>query len=164
MKDDDAGDGDPDSEAEAIRAERLAIRRRAMDMLARREHAYAELVVKLKKREHAADDIEIVLDELAAEGLQSDARYAEAIVANKARRGIGPIRIRAELRAAGAADAAVDQALAEADIDWADHAEAARRKRFGDEIPVDFPSKAKQMRFLQRRGFDADQLAAAFDD
>lgn len=149
---------------EAIRTERLAIRKRAMDLLARREHAYAELVAKLKKREHAADDIEIVLDELAGEGLQSDARYAEAAVASKARRGIGPVRIRAELREAGVDDAQIEGALAEAGVDWDACAEAARRKRFGDELPPDFPAKAKQMRFLQRRGFDSDQLAAAFDD
>ena len=149
---------------EAVRTERLAIRKRAMDLLARREHAYAELVAKLKKREHAADDIEIVLDELADDGLQSDIRYAEAAVANKARRGIGPVRIRAELRGAGVGDAEIEAALAEAGMDWDACAEAARRKRFGAELPPDFPTKAKQMRFLQRRGFDADQLAAAFDD
>lgn len=159
---DDTDDTPPTDES--IRAERLAIRKRAMDLLARREHAYAELVTKLKKREHKADDIEIVLAELAGEELQSDARYAEAALASKARRGIGPIRIRAELRGAGVSDAEIEAAFAEADVDWDALAEASRRKRFGAELPPDFPTKAKQMRFLQRRGFDADQLAAAFDD
>ncbi|WP_423823331.1 regulatory protein RecX [Salinisphaera sp. SPP-AMP-43] len=151
-------------EAEAIAAEHLAIRKQAMDLLARREHARAELVAKLKKREHGVDDIEIVLEELAAEALQSDARYAEAAVANKARRGIGPVRIRAELTAAGVNDGDIQAALAAAEVDWDAIADAARRKRFGDVPPADFPTKAKQMRFLQRRGFDPDQLAAAFDD
>ncbi|MGB7755064.1 MAG: regulatory protein RecX [Salinisphaera sp.] len=159
---DDANDTPPTDEA--VRAERLAIRKRAMDLLARREHAYAELVTKLKKREHGVDQIEIVLDELAGDGLQSDARYAEAAVASKARRGIGPVRIRAELRGAGVNDVEIEAALAEAEVDWDELAEAARRKRFGDELPPDFPTKAKQMRFLQRRGFDADQLSGAFDD
>ncbi|MES1935123.1 regulatory protein RecX [Salinisphaera hydrothermalis] len=151
-------------EADDPDAERLAIRKRAMDLLARREHARAELVTKLAKRDHDADEIEVVIDELAAEGLQSDARYAEAAVASKSRRGIGPVRIRAELRSAGVADADIEIALDEAEIDWDELAEAARRKRFGDAMPEDFPAKAKQMRFLQRRGFDGDQLAAAFDD
>ncbi|HET7313056.1 regulatory protein RecX [Salinisphaera sp.] len=135
-----------------------------MDLLARREHARAELITKLAKRGHAAADIEAVLDELAGQGLQSDARYAEAAVANKSRRGIGPVRIAAELRSAGVDAVVIDAALAEAEIDWNALAEAARRKRFGDDPPDDFPTKAKQMRFLQRRGFDADQLAAAFDE
>ncbi|AWN14495.1 regulatory protein RecX [Salinisphaera sp. LB1] len=160
--DDDTNNERPEDEAR--HAERLAIRKRAMDLLARREHARAELVTKLKKHEHAADDIEAVLDELVEDGLQSDARYAEAAVASKARRGIGPIRIRAELRGAGVNDGEIEAALAEAGVDWDELAEAARRKRFGAELPADFPARAKQMRFLQRRGFDADQLAAAFDD
>lgn len=135
-----------------------------MDLLARREHARSELAAKLAKRDHDSAAIDAVLDELSGEGLQSDARYAEAAVASKSRRGIGPVRITAELRSAGVDDTAIDVALAETDIDWAGLAEAARRKRFGDPLPSDFPTRAKQMRFLQRRGFDADQLAAAFDD
>lgn len=150
-------------EDQRIRAERLAIRKRAMDLLARREHARAELMAKLEKREHAVQDIDIVLDELAAEGLQSDARYAEAAVANKARRGIGPVRIRAELSRAGVSAPEIDTALVEADIDWNRLADAARCKRFGEALPVDFAIRAKQTRFLQRRGFNADQIAAAFD-
>lgn len=151
-------------EDEAIQRERLAIRKRAMDLLARREHAYAELTTKLKKRDFAVDDIEIVLDDLVDDGLLSDARYAEAIVASKARRGVGPVRIRAELSAVGVSDSLIEIALNEADVNWRALAEAARIKRFGPDVPADFPTKAKQMQFLQRRGFDMDQLQAAFDD
>jgi len=149
---------------DAIRQERLAIRKRAMDFLARREHAYNELVTKLKKREHAADDIEIVLDELVDDGLVSNRRYAEAIVESKASRGVGPMRIRRELAAVGVSDFDIEVVMDEAGVDWKANAEAVRLKRFGAEIPVDFPAKAKQMRFLQQRGFDFDQLQAAFGE
>lgn len=155
---------DEENPDDAAYAERLAIRKRAMDLLARREHAYAELSTKLVKRDHARDAIETVLDALVDDGLLSDARFAEASTANKARRGIGPIRIRAELRSAGVADSLIDDALAAAEVDWHTLAETARAKRFGDGIPSDFPSKAKQMRFLQRRGFDPEHLSAVFDD
>lgn len=146
------------------RDERLAIRRYAMDRLARREHAYAELAAKLTRRGHARAEVETVLDTLVDEGLLSDARFAEASVAGKARRGIGPLRIRVELAQAGVDAAVIAQALAAAELDWAALAEAARRKRFGPDLPADFRSRAKQLRFLQRRGFDAGKLAAAFDD
>ena len=149
---------------EADQTTQVEIRKRAMDLLARREHAYGELVTKLAKRDYARDDIEIALDTLVDDGLLSDARFAEASVAAKARRGIGPVRIRAELRGVGVADSTVEAALAAAEVDWASRAAAAREKRFGIEWPEDFAAKAKQMRFLQRRGFDGDQLAAAFDD
>ncbi|WP_420852595.1 hypothetical protein [Salinisphaera shabanensis] len=49
-------------------AERLAIRKRAMDMLARREHAPAALADKLAKRDHDREQISSVLDELIAKG------------------------------------------------------------------------------------------------
>jgi len=154
----------PGDEDQAIRQERLAVRKRAMDFLARREHAYDELVTKLKKREHAADDIELVLDELMDEGLQSNRRYAEAIVESKANRGIGPVRIRNELAAVGVSDCDIEIAMDDSGMDWRANAEAVRIKRFGPALPDDFPAKAKQMRFLQQRGFDFDQLQGAFDD
>ncbi|MES1929577.1 recombination regulator RecX [Salinisphaera dokdonensis CL-ES53] len=145
-------------------AERLAIRKRAMDFLARREHAPAELAIKLAKRDHDRDTIATVLDELIDDGLLSESRYADAMVASRAARGIGPIRIRADLTAVKVSDFEIDRALEDAEVDWHALAEAVRRKRFGDEMPADFPAKAKQMRFLQRRGFDGDALQAAFED
>lgn len=148
---------------EAARAEHLAVRKRAMDLLARREHARAELRGKLVKRDHVPERIDTVLDELIADGLLSDARYAEAAVSSKAGRGIGPVRIRAELAAVDVPDADIENALAAAAVDWDGLAESVRVKRFGAALPEDFPTKAKQMRFLQRRGFDAEQLQAAFD-
>ena len=153
-----------DSDLESGRDARLAARRQAMDLLARREHARAELAAKLKKRDHDAETVEGVLDTLIDDGLLSNARYARAVVAAKSARGIGPVRIRAELAALDVADAEIESAIDEAEIDWSALAESARVKRFGAALPDDFPARAKQMRFLQRRGFDADQLRAAFDD
>ena len=146
------------------RAEHRAIRKRAMDMLARREHARAELAAKLAKRDHDRDAIAAVLDELVDDDLLSDRRYADAMVSSRASRGIGPARIRAELGAVDVSDAEIERALDECEVDWHALAEAVRIKRFGAEVPPDFPAKAKQMRFLQRRGFDADMLQSAFGD
>lgn len=155
----EAADSDNDS-----RAEHLAIRKSAMDLLARREHARAELAAKLAKRAHDRDAIAAVLDELIEEGLLSDRRYADAMVAARASRGVGPVRIRAELGAVYISDTEIERALDESEVDWHALAEAVRIKRFGAQIPADFPTKAKQMRFLQRRGFDADALQSAFGD
>ena len=160
MNDDDPNEAEPlDPDAE-----RLAIRKRAMDMLARREHAPAELATKLAKRDHDRDTIATVLDELVDDGLLSECRYADAMVASRASRGIGPVRIRADLVAVKVSDFEIERALEDAEVDWHALAEAVRRKRFGDEMPDDFPAKAKQMKFLQRRGFDGDALQAAFED
>jgi regulatory protein len=158
-------DDDP-TEAESLDpdAERLAIRKRAMNMLARREHAPAELATKLAKRDHDRDTIATVLDELIDDGLLSESRYADAMVSSRAARGVGPVRIRADLASVKVSDFEIERALADAEIDWVALAESVRRKRFGASLPPDFPAKAKQMRFLQQRGFQGDEIAAAVDD
>jgi regulatory protein len=63
------------------------------------------------------------------------------------------MRLRQELMARGVADEYIEQALAESECNWQALAEQVRRKRFGGQMPKDFKEKAKQLRFLQYRGF-----------
>lgn len=143
-------------------ADREAIRARAIKLLARREHASGELIRKLTQRGFDADAAVAVAAELAAENLLSEARFAESLARGRAGRGYGPLRIRAELSAKGVGDDAIDDALASLETDWGALAGDVRRKRFGAAMPADFPAKAKQMRFLQQRGFDADAIRRVF--
>ncbi len=143
-------------------APQAEVRAAALRLLARREHSRLELARKLRQRGRPEDLIGQVLDALAREGLLSDVRFAEQYVHARAGRGYGPVRIRAELRERGVAETDIEAALAAAEADWRQLAEAVRRKRFGQAVPEDFPTRARQMRFLQNRGFDAEQLAAAF--
>ncbi|MGB5621179.1 MAG: regulatory protein RecX, partial [Gammaproteobacteria bacterium] len=73
----------------------------------------------------------------------------------------GPLRIRRELEERGVSGELIEIAFDEAGTDWAACAAGVRRKRFGPAIPAEFPDKAKQMRFLQYRGFAPDQIRAA---
>lgn len=99
---------------------------------------------------------------LAREGLLSEERFVETFVASHARRGHGPVWIRAELERRGipAADAA--RGLEGCDADWPALARETREKRFGDGPPADFRERAKQSRFLQYRGYTAEQVRQAF--
>ena len=45
--------------------------------------------------------------------------------------------------------------------DWYARAREARVKKFGRSRPAEFRDKARQMRFLQYRGFEPDQVQAA---
>ena len=132
-----------------------------MDYLARREHARAELVDKLTKAGFEPTAADAAIDGLAADGLQSDQRFAEAFVQSRVNQGKGPVRIRAELKGRGLASAAIDVALEDAEADWYALAREVRLKKFGDAAPRDFNQKAKQMRFLQYRGFEQDHIQAA---
>ena len=67
----------------------------------RREHSRTELQRKLAARGHAAEVIEATLAELAAHGLQSDARFIESYVRSALARGHGERKIRAGLRERG---------------------------------------------------------------
>ena len=132
-----------------------------MDCLARREHGRAELVTRLAKAGFDPDVVASTVERLVADGLQSDARFVEAWVSSRIGQGKGPERIRAELRQRQVADAAIEAGLAAAAVDWVGLARAVRQRKFGSELPGDFPARAQQMRFLQYRGFEADQVRAA---
>ena len=139
----------------------IAARKKAMDYLARREHGRAELLAKLEKAGFDPDISEDAVARLVDEGLQSDERFVEAFVRSRINQGKGPVRIRAELREHGVNGVVIDEALAAADENWYELAREVRLKKFGGGQPGDFKEKARQMRFLQSRGFDTDQIQFA---
>ena len=71
------------------------------------------------------------------------------------------MRIELDLGERGLDAALVQDVLAESGQDWNELAAEVRRKKFGASLPVDFNRKAKQMRFLQYRGFEQAQIQAA---
>ena len=138
------------------------IRKKAMDFLARREYGQAELVKKLADKGYRRSITEDEVARLADEGLQSDTRFAESFVQSRINQGKGPVRIRADLGQRGIRDGVIEGAIEAAGVDWFELAEAERVKKFGPEVPAEFREKARQMRFLQYRGFEQDHISAAF--
>jgi regulatory protein len=102
-----------------------------------------------------------VVAKLTAENLQSDARFVETFIIARINQGKGPLKISADLRARGIDDAVIAHGLDVADYDWYAAALEVRCKKFGKGPAADFRDKARQMRFLQSRGFDTDQIQAA---
>jgi len=136
-------------------------RKKAMDYLARREHGYHELLTKLTKfgfDDNVADD---AIAELVNDGLQSDQRFVDAFIQSRIHQGKGPVKVRADLRERGIEDGLIDNGLAQAGQDWYALAREVWGKKFGPDRPEGFNEKARQMRFLQSRGFDAGQIQAA---
>jgi len=141
-----------------------AARKKAMDYLARREYGRGELERKLADAGFRPEAVERAVEKLAAEGLQDDARFAEGFIQSRANRGKGPHIIQSELAQRGLDPAVVNEALEAADVDWRELARAVRAKKFGPEPVADFKEKARQMRFLQYRGFDQAEIRAAIGD
>ncbi len=132
-----------------------------MDYLARREHGRAELTTKLSKFGFDANTADDAVAQLVDDNLQSDARFVEAFIASRISQGKGPVKIRADLRERDIAGVDVEKGLDAAGHDWYASACEVRTKKFGPELPREFSEKARQMRFLQSRGFDSDQIQAA---
>jgi regulatory protein len=127
-----------------------------MQYLARREHSRAELRDKLLSHVQEDEDIEALLDDLGARGWLSDERAAAQLV--HARRGrFGVQRIAHELRQKGIADSLIDQALPQLKETELEAARAVWQKKFGT-LPRDQHERARQVRFLQSRGFSMDAI------
>ena len=139
------------------------LRNKALRLLTTREHSREELLRKLaqakvrRTREEAKapkpdkDDIASLVDDLAAQGWQSDDRYAEAIgrrlTGQASRRFIGE-----KLAQAGIKKDVAEVALQALEQDEKEVALALWTRRFGDP-PKDDKERQRQIRFLLSRGF-----------
>ena len=88
----------------------------------------------------------------------SDSRFAESYAYHRAKRGVGPNRLRVELRERGVDDSIIESTLEAADFDWDSIILATWQKKFG-QPPADFREKAKQVRFLEYRGFNGHAIS-----
>ncbi|PWB34630.1 recombination regulator RecX [Pseudomonas sp. SDI] len=136
----------------------VAVRRTAMDLLARREHGRVELTRKLRQRGAPDELIEQELDRLTDEGLLSEARYLESFISYRSRSGYGPSRIREELGQRGLQRSDIEQALREADVDWQAKLIDVWQRKFAGQLPSDPRSRAQQTRFLVYRGFSMEMV------
>ena len=138
-------------------------RKKAMDFLARREYGQTELIKKLADKGYDRSVAEQAVNKLTEDGLQNDQRFAEAFVQSRINQGKGPVRIRLDLGQRGVGDAVIELAIEDASANWFELARSVRLRKFGNAIPPGFKAKAKQMRFLQYRGFEQDHVQAAFN-
>ena len=95
-----------------------AVRAKALELLARREHSRLELRQKLIQRGFSTDRIESALDQLTEEHWLDEARFAELYACGRADKGYGPLRIGRELRERGVSQDLVDTVLAGLENDW----------------------------------------------
>ena len=140
--------------------ERQGVRRRACDFLARREHSRKELYYKLQRSCRNHELLHDLLDKLAEDGLQCDARFTENFVHHRYQKGHGPQKIQQELQQRGIASELINSFLYADKYDWYKLAAQARQKKFGEELPQDYQTRAKQSRFLYSRGFSMEVIHA----
>lgn len=138
-----------------------SLRARALQYLARREFSRAELRGKLlphvqhvtESDQEAPAELDALLDDFAARGWLSDARVATQLIHAKRQR-FGTQRITHELRQRGIPDELIDAALPRLKETEQSTACEVWQKKFG-RLPQDNHEKARQIRFLQSRGFSS---------
>ncbi len=141
----------------------------AIRMLAGREHSCFELKTKLKNKGHNATDIDEVIEQLVQDKYLNESRFTEIFIRSKSNRGVGPIRIRLELQQRSIDESLIDAYLDFNQPEWFERAMEVRCKRFGENLPEELNEKARQIRFLQQRGFTQKQIMSVivsnvFDD
>lgn len=134
----------------------ISLRGRALAMLARREHTRAEMTRKLSPHSESPEQVEQLLDALAARGWLSEARFAESR-ANTLARKFGSRKIEYDLRSRGVTAEVVEQTVERALAQELENCRAAWQRKFGV-LPQDAAERGRQMRFLTGRGFSAEAV------
>ncbi len=136
-----------------------SLKARALSFLAAREHSRQELARKLARHAEEGDDIDAVLDWLVAQKFLSESRFAESLVNRRAAR-FGSARIVSELQTHGLDESTVAQLKSELQADEPQRAWEVWLRKFGKPA-TDAAGRAKQMRFLQQRGFSHSAIQHA---
>ena len=149
----------------------LSLRSRALQYLARREYSRAELAAKLHPYVQMEDDFEqavassgpanldALLDDLEASGYLSDERASTQLLHARRPR-FGTQRITHEMRQKGISEELIENALPELKDTELETARAVWQRKFGTRQldTHDAKERARQMRFLQSRGFSMDVI------
>jgi len=134
----------------------ISLRDRALAMLARREHTRAEMTRKLSPHSESPEQVEQLLDALAARGWLSEARFAESRANTLARR-FGSRKIEHDLRSRGVSAEVIEQTVEKALAQELENCRAAWERKFGV-LPQDAAERGRQMRFLAGRGFSSEAV------
>jgi regulatory protein len=140
----------------------VSLRARALRMLARREYSRLELERKLAAFTEDPAEISGLLADFERRGWLSEQRVVEQVTASRRRR-FGAQRIVHELREKGIGEDAIAAALPALKDSELEAARTVWRKKFGV-VPANARDKARQMRFLQGRGFSLEVIRRLLRD
>lgn len=133
-----------------------SLRERALAYLARREHSRFELTRKLEAAGFSVEEIAPVLDAFEARDWLSDRRFAESYIADHCAR-TGCVKLAHDLRQRGLDEDTIRSALQRTRESEPESALAVWKRKFGV-LPASPAEEARQIRFMQSRGFALDLI------
>ena len=144
-----------------------AVRRAAIDCLARREHSFYELKQKLfTKFPHLKPGpIHKVVHSLRMENLQNDERFVESYSRYRKGLGFGYRHIRHALRLKRVENQEINKYLVSDDPEWVELAINVIRKKRGEResLVMNSVERSKIIRFMEGRGFSISQIHQAIE-
>lgn len=143
------------------------MRRAALYWLGRRDYSRIEITRKLQRKFGEEAEAEAgfaeLLDWLEGHRFLDESRYLEILIRSALERGHGLLRLRQNLQQRGLAKPLVEQGLANLEVDWFAQARNLRERRFGLKPVTEQKEKARQLRYLQYRGFTSEQCFHALE-
>lgn len=141
------------------------LKRAALGWLGRREFSIKGMRERIYRRFSDAepDDVDHTIEWLLEQNYLNDERFGGMLFRYRVGRGQGKIRVRQALRQEGLSADLIEKLFDEAEVDWFEHALDIHQRRFENRPFTDDKEKARQLRFLQYRGFSADECFAALE-
>ena len=136
---------------------------KSLDYLSYREHSELELSNKLIKKGFESSLVPRVIDKLVAKNLVNNARFANAYVNARKRKGFGPKKIFFELKQRGIQENISDKALFNDSNDWQTLATNVFSKKFINGVSSDLKERSKQQNFMIGRGFRFQEIESIFN-
>lgn len=134
----------------------------AITLLAKKDFSSGSLIHLLSKLTEKEEYIANVIQKLSNSNHLNDTRLVTMLIDKQIKKLHGPTRIKQEIRQKGFPQTLIEQKIEESGIDWYSMAKEARIKKFSDTPPSDQKEKAKQIRYLQYKGFSMDMIFETF--
>lgn len=125
-------------------------------LLSKRAYGRNELGKKLSGYAQNNEDVEKILDEMEEYKYIDDNQYASSLLKSEVSKGRGKAKIAQIFKNKGVDIANIDEELSE--VNWFKQALELKIKKFGAKVETDQKLKAKQIRYLQYRGFGFDVI------
>ncbi|SJN55745.1 Regulatory protein RecX [Vibrio ruber DSM 16370] len=138
----------------------------AIQLLSRRDHGRVELYRKLIAKGFDGDEVDHAVQACEQYGYLDDVRYTQGMIRHHIAKGHGELRIYQSLKQKQIDESIIAEQLAELETDWFELAKSTAEKKFGISIEAsvkDPKAYAKQVRFLQYRGFNFEQIQYALN-
>lgn len=130
-------------------------------LLSKRDYSEQQLRQKLIQKEYSDEEIEQAVEKAKAHQWLNEERFCASFIRYRSQQGIGPRRLKQELRQKGVADWLINQELDNAEseegIDWFELAESVFEKK--RPRTWDLKAKQKMWRFMISRGFSNDHFS-----